>query len=95
MLKRPEVFETYRHFKGGLYIIDNISRHTETGEDLVNYFAAEILKPGDEDVTWTRPLKNFMENVMVDGKWVPRFELQEATENAEELQRIFETSSPI
>ena len=33
----PEPNKLYRHYKGGLYKVLFLSKHTETGEILVNY----------------------------------------------------------
>lgn len=59
----------YKHFKGGLYEVVSIAKHTETLEDLVVY-----KKQGDESsALWVRPLSMFLEKVVVDNKEVPRF----------------------
>lgn len=57
----------YRHFKGGIYRVYGLVRHTERKEDLVIY--------GIERMFWARPLDMFCENVEVGGKTMPRFEL--------------------
>lgn len=58
----------YRHYKGGLYEVIGVARHSETEEHLVVY------KPvaGDSGL-WVRPLTMFVETVEVDGVVVPRF----------------------
>jgi len=60
----------YRHFKGNIYRVLNIVKHSETLEDMVLY---KRLK-GD-DTVWVRPLEMFIETVERDGKVMPRFEL--------------------
>lgn len=47
-----------RHFKGDLYLIENIARHTETGDMLVIYRALY----GNCEV-YARPLDMFIEKV--------------------------------
>jgi hypothetical protein len=56
----------YRHFKGGLYEVLGIARHSETEEELVVYRTSQ----GD---LWVRPRAMFLETVTHDGREVPRF----------------------
>ncbi len=58
----------YRHYKGNLYKVIDVARHSETLESLVVYEA--LAKPG----LWVRPLEMFLETVELDGNQVPRFE---------------------
>jgi hypothetical protein len=68
----------YQHFKGGLYLVHGITKHSETQEELVVY---ESLKTGE---TWVRPLSMFNETVEHNGQRVPRFEkLADAPEQPE------------
>lgn len=60
----------YRHHKGNLYQVLHTARHSETEEMLVVYRALY----GGYGV-WVRPLTMFCENVEIDGKTLPRFEL--------------------
>jgi|TARA_B110000902_G_scaffold99619_1_gene117763 hypothetical protein len=59
---------SYRHYKGNDYKVMGVAKHSETGEDLVVY------RPlyGERGL-WVRPLSMFIEQVDVDGTWVPRF----------------------
>lgn len=59
----------YKHYKGGLYKVISIAKHTETKEDMVVYKSVN-----DEHQLWVRPLEIFREKVKVEGKEVPRFE---------------------
>jgi hypothetical protein len=59
----------YRHYKGNLYEVIGVARHSETEEKLVVYRCLY----GDYSL-WVRPLDMFMESVIVDGREVPRFE---------------------
>jgi hypothetical protein len=61
----------YKHYKGKLYEVIGVSRHSETLENLVVYKA--LYQPEGENL-WVRPLKMFMEEVEVEGKKMPRFE---------------------
>lgn len=57
------------HYKGkGPYVVESISKHTETGELLVNYHL--IANP---NIVWSRPLGMFRDTVTIDGKSMPRF----------------------
>lgn len=59
----------YRHYKGNLYEVIDLARHTETLETLVLYRALY----GDRGL-WVRPLAMFLETVEVAGRRLPRFE---------------------
>ena len=63
----------YRHYKGPLYEVLGVARHSETEEPLVVYRALY----GDYGL-WIRPLEMFTELVEVQGEPVPRFELEKA-----------------
>lgn len=60
---------TYRHYKGRLYRVLGVARHSETEEELVVYQQLY-----GERGLWVRPAAMFSENVEVGGKPVPRFE---------------------
>ena len=62
----------YRHFKGNIYTVIGIARHSETMEDMVVYRA----EYGDYGL-WVRPLQMFEESVERNGEIFPRFELIE------------------
>ena len=64
----------YRHYKGKLYMVDGVGKHTETLEDMVFYHAMYVHPEFGPYAHWVRPLKMFLEEVTVDGKAVPRFE---------------------
>ena len=63
---------TYKHYKGNLYKVIDVVRHSETLEELVLYKPLYKSKeyPGQ---LWVRPLKMFVETVKVNGKKQPRF----------------------
>lgn len=60
----------YKHYKGDLYIIEDIARHSETQEKMVIYRALY----GDCNL-WVRPYYMFFEEVNKNGQKY-RFELQ-------------------
>ena len=57
-----------RHYKGGLYQVLALARHSETREPMVVYQALY-----GEYGHWVRPASMFTETVVVDGNTVPRF----------------------
>ena len=58
----------YRHYKGNEYEVIGVAKHSETLEDLVVYRALY-----SEGGLWVRPLGMFLEEVLIDGKVIPRF----------------------
>lgn len=66
---------TYRHYKGPLYDVLGLARHSETEEWLVVY------RPQyGERGLWVRPLEMFTETVEYQGRQLPRFEYLGPTE---------------
>ena len=65
----------YKHFKGDYYLLVDVAKHSETGEDYVVY-----RKLYEDCALWVRPLDMFLEEVdhekypEVDQKY--RFQLQ-------------------
>ena len=71
---KPGIYYHYKS-KEKLYKVIGVAKHTETMEDMVVYQALyDIPELGGEGVMFVRSLKMFLENVIVDGKEVPRFE---------------------
>ena len=60
----------YQHYKGNKYLVLGVAKHSETKEDLVVYVT---LYENDMASMWVRPMSMFIENVIVDGKSMPRF----------------------
>lgn len=61
----------YKHYKGAIYEVIGVARHSETLEELVVY-KATYQKDGEN--LWVRPLIMFTETVIIDGVEVKRFE---------------------
>ena len=61
----------YKHYKGNIYEVIGIAKHSETLEEMVVYKAT--YQPEGENL-WVRPLKMFIETVLIDGVEVKRFE---------------------
>ena len=58
----------YRHFKGNMYEVIAVAKHSETLEDMVVYKALY----GDSGY-WVRPLSMWNETVNRDGREIKRF----------------------
>lgn len=65
----------YKHYKGGLYKVHGMVKHSETLEDMVLY---ETLYENDLGKMWVRPAKMFLENVETPEGNVPRFAIMES-----------------
>ena len=57
----------YRHFKGAVYVVTGVARHSETEE----WFAVYHREGSDE--LWLRPITMWIEQVDRDGYLGPRF----------------------
>lgn len=60
----------YKHYKGNLYEVIGLARHSESLEELVVY-KATYQKEGEN--LWVRPKSMFMESLSIDGREVKRF----------------------
>lgn len=60
----------YKHYKGDLYIVEDVIYHSETEEKMVAYRALY-----GENKLWCRPYDMFLEEVNKNGQKY-RFELQ-------------------
>ena len=58
----------YKHFKGGMYEVIALAKHSETEEKMVVYKALY----GDGEI-WVRPEKMWEEEVVFEGKKTKRF----------------------
>jgi len=69
----------YRHYKGQEYFIVGTAHHSESGDELVLYYAVQ-----DADAPyWVRPVDSFTEMVVVNGSTVPRFQWVRSATQAE------------
>lgn len=53
-MNTPQKGSVWRHRKGGIYTVDQVVTHTETGEWLVVY-------SGEDGESWARPLSDFLD----------------------------------
>ena len=60
----------YEHYKNKKYRVIGVAKRSETLEELVVY---EALYENTQSKLWVRPLAMFLEEIIVDGKVVPRF----------------------
>ncbi len=65
---------TYKHYKGNLYKVIDIVRHSETLEELVLYKPLYVSRDFPNQM-WVRPIEMFLEEVEINGKKIPRFEI--------------------
>ncbi|WP_165009190.1 DUF1653 domain-containing protein [Neisseria yangbaofengii] len=72
-MKHPIPAGIYRHYKGNLYEVNGLARHSETEEELVVYRALY-----GEFGLWVRPAAMFAETVEFNGETVARFALVKA-----------------
>jgi len=58
----------YRHYKGNIYKVLYIAKHSETLEDMVVY--QDVNNP---DKIWARPISMWNDDIEIEGKIVKRF----------------------
>ena len=68
-MQKIEIGKVYKHYKGNIYKIIALAKHSETMEDMVVYSSL------DDSKTWVRPMK--MWNEIVDNGSTLRFTLIE------------------
>lgn len=70
MASTPDAVEAgrYLHYKGNEYQVLGMARHSETRERMVVYRTLY-----GEGAMWVRPLAMFLDEVIVEGKTMPRF----------------------
>jgi hypothetical protein len=61
--------QQYRHYKGTVYQIVALAKHTETLEDMVVY-----QDTGSPEKVWVRPKGMFLEEIEKDGQIIKRFQ---------------------
>ena len=76
IMNRLILKRVYRHFKGDYYLVEDIARHSETGEEMVIY-----RKLYGDGSLWARPMDMFLAEVdrvkYPDCPQQYRFELQQ------------------
>ena len=70
-MRELEIKGVYKHYKGGMYMVEDVAHHSETGEKMVAYRALY----GDHKL-WVRPYEMFLDEVNKGGQKY-RFELLE------------------
>ena len=61
----------YKHYTGNVYEVIGVAKHSETLEEMVVYKATY---QAEGQNLWVRPLKLFLETIIVNGQSVKRFE---------------------
>lgn len=65
-IRRGEIGMKFKHYKGNIYWLAGVAKHTETEEELAIY---TDMRGG----TWARPLEMFHGYVEHEGKLIKRF----------------------
>ena len=78
----------YRHFKGNVYEVIGVARHSETEEPMVVYRALY-----GEGGLWVRPADMWNETVKRGEKTYKRFYHMDRIERVEKYERLFEEAT--
>lgn len=63
--------QVYKHYKGDIYVVLHIAKHTETEEDMVVYTKFGTV----DDIVWVCPINMWNDIVEYNGVKLPRFQL--------------------
>lgn len=80
---------TYKHFKGNLYELEGVAKHSETMEDMVIY------KRLENNSLWVRPATMWGEKVEREGKKVQRFKLVESKDGFRKAVQAIKDFTPL
>ncbi len=76
----PKAGQTYRHYKGGIYVVICLARDVDDSDRRHVVYQAKDGQTGKGE-TWVRPLSEWMESVPIrladEYEWVLRFVLLE------------------
>ena len=61
--------DMFKHYKGSIYAVTNVSTHTETSELLVVYYNVN-----EPSISWARPLTMFNDYVTINNLDILRFD---------------------
>ncbi len=67
-MKKFEIGAIYKHYKGTKVKVLGEAMHSETLDPMVIYMHLE------DGSTWVRPKKMFLENIVINGKKIERFQ---------------------
>lgn len=70
-----QIKRIYKHYKGDLYLVEDVGYNSETGEKMIIYRSLY-----EEGKLWIRPYDMFFDEVNKNGQKY-RFELQEIKSN--------------
>jgi hypothetical protein len=77
----------YKHFKGNIYQVIAVGKHSETTEEMVVYRGLYD-SPHGYGAVWIRPVVMFLETIERDGKTMRRFAPISSEEAIETLNKV-------
>ena len=67
---KPMELGLYKHYKGNMYEVIGIAKHSETLEEMVVYKATYQEEPHNK---WVRQIAMFLEKIEINGNLIERF----------------------
>lgn len=83
----PVAFGYYQHFKGNVYQVIAVGKHSESGDEMVVYRGLYD-SPHGFGAIWIRPVAMFLETIERDGKTMRRFAPISSEEATEILNKV-------